>query len=473
MAGAPTVLIMAAGEGTRMRSSVPKMLHPICGRPMVAWSVRAAQEAGAGRVCVITSPDRDVSGALPDGVEVAIQPEPDGTGGAARAAIDAIRESEEVLVLPGDHPLLSPEALSRLIAARREADAAATVVTIEREEPGSYGRVVRDSRGEVERIVEAKEGSSDATPEELAIKEVSSVIFAFDAAALADALGQITKDNAQGEYYIGDVLPVMRAAGLRVTAHRDPDPNGSLGVNSRADLAACESEARALINRRHMESGVTLVDPDATWIDADVALAADVRVEPGCALHGRTVVAEGATIGPLTTLVDAAVGAGASVLRSHLVGCEVGERSTIGPFSYLRPGTWVGAGAKVGAFCEVKNSIVGPGAKVPHLSYVGDADIGEGANVGAGTITANYDGFTKHRTKIGQGARIAVHTSLVAPVSVGEDAYTGAGAVIRKDVPPGALGISKGEQRNIEGYAKRRSEQAEERDAMSDAEGDE
>ena len=473
MAGAPTVLIMAAGEGTRMRSSRPKMLHPICGRPMIAWPVRAALEAGAGRICVIVSPGRDLSDALPDDVEVVVQPEADGTGGAARAAVDAIRTSEEVVVMPGDHPLISAEALLRLIAARREAGAAATLVTTELDDPGSYGRVVRDASGDVERIVEAKEGSSDATPEELAIKEVSSVIFAFDAAALADALGRITNDNAQGEYYVGDVLPAIRSAGLRVTAHRDPDPNMSRGVNSRADLADAESEARALINRRHMEDGVTLVDPTSTWIDADVELAADVRLEPGCALHGRTVVAEGATIGPLTTAIDAAVGAGATVVRSHLVGCEVGERCTIGPFSHLRPGAWIGAGAKVGAFVEIKNSVVGPGAKVPHLSYVGDADVGEDANVGAGTITANYDGFTKHRTKIGQGARIAVHTSLVAPVSVGEGAYTGAGAVIREDVPPGALGVSKGEQRNIEGYAKRRSEQVEERDAMSDAEADE
>jgi bifunctional UDP-N-acetylglucosamine pyrophosphorylase / glucosamine-1-phosphate N-acetyltransferase len=465
------VLIMAAGEGTRMRSSVPKMLHPICGRPMIAWPVRAALEAGAGRVCVVASPDRDLSDALPDGVEIVVQPAPDGTGGAIRAAIDTVRDSEEVLVLPGDHPLISADSLRRLVAARRDAGAAATLVTIERDDPGSYGRVVRDAHGDVERIVEAKEGASDAAPEELAIKEVSSVMFAFEAAALADALGRITNDNAQGEYYIGDVLPVMRAAGLRVTAHRDPDPNMSRGVNSRVDLATCEREARALINRRHMEAGVTLVDPDATWIDADVELAPDVRVEPGCALRGRTVVAEGATVGPLTTAVDAQIGAGATVLRSHLVGCEVGERCSIGPFSYIRPGTWVGAGAKVGAFCEVKNSIIGPGAKVPHLSYLGDADVGEGANVGAGTITANYDGFAKHRTKIGQGARIAVHTSLVAPVSVGEGAYTGAGAVIREDVPAGALGITRGEQRNIEGYAKRRSEQAEERDAMSDPEG--
>jgi bifunctional UDP-N-acetylglucosamine pyrophosphorylase / glucosamine-1-phosphate N-acetyltransferase len=461
---------MAAGEGTRMRSSVPKLLHPICGRPMIAWPVLAARDAGAERVCVVTSSDRDLSSVLPDGVESVVQPEADGTGGAVRAAIDAVRSSEEVIVMPGDHPLISAEALSRLIAARREGGAAATLVTIELDDPGSYGRVVRDSRGEIERIVEAKEGSSDATPEELAIKEVSSVIFAFDGAALADALGQITNDNAQGEYYIADVLPIMRKAGLRVTAHRDDEKDVGLGVNSRVDLAAAEREARALINRGHMEAGVTLVDPAGTWIDADVELAADVRIAPGCALQGRTAVAEGAAIGPYTTAIDARIGARARVVRSHLVDCEVGDDATVGPFSYLRPGTRLAAGAKVGAFVEVKNSEVGAGAKVPHLSYVGDAEVGEGANIGAGAITANYDGTSKHRTKIGQGARISVNTSLVAPVSVGDDAYTGAGAVIREDVPPGALGVSKGEQRNIEGYAKRRSEQVEEREAMTDAE---
>jgi bifunctional UDP-N-acetylglucosamine pyrophosphorylase / glucosamine-1-phosphate N-acetyltransferase len=463
VAGAPTVLIMAAGEGTRMHSSLPKMLHPVCGRAMIAWPVAAAREAGGGRVCVIVSPDRDLSAVLPDGTETIVQPEADGTGGALRAAADVVRDSDEVIILPGDHPLIPIESLSRLLAARRDAGAAGTVMTTEMDDPGSYGRVVRDSNGDVERIVEAKAGATDATPAELAIKEVSSVIFAFDGAALADALGRITNENAQGEYYLGDVLPAMRAAGLRVTAHLDPDPRVNLGVNSRADLAVAEREARALLNRGHMLAGVTIVDPEATWIDADVELAADVRIEPGCSLRGRTSAASGATIGPHSTLIDAVVGAGATVVHSHLTGCDVGEGCAVGPFAYLRPGTRLAAGAKAGTFVEIKNSDVGAGAKVPHLSYLGDADVGDDANVGAGTITANYDGFAKHRTKIGQAARIGVDTSLVAPVSVGEGAYTGAGAVIREDVPPGALGVSKDEQRNIEGYAKRRAEEAEER----------
>jgi bifunctional UDP-N-acetylglucosamine pyrophosphorylase/glucosamine-1-phosphate N-acetyltransferase len=445
-----------------MRSSVPKMLHPVCGRAMIAWPVAAANAAGAGRVCVIISPTHDLSAALPNGTETVVQPEPDGTGGAIRAALDAVRDSEEVVVLPGDHPLIATEALEGLLAARRDTGAGATVLTTEMDDPGSYGRIVRDSNGDVERIAEAKAGAGDATPDELAITEVSSAIFAFDAAALAAALGEITNDNAQGEYYLGDVLPAMRAAGLRVTAHRDSDSHVNLGINSRADLAVAEREARELINERHMLAGVTIVDPEATWIDADVELAPDVRIEPGTSLRGATRVAEGATLGPHATLVDSKVGAGARVIQSYALECEVGEDCSVGPFAYLRPGTRLAAGAKAGTFVEIKNSEVGEGARVPHLSYVGDADVGEGANLGAGTITANYDGYDKHRTKIGQGARIGVDTALVAPVSVGDEAYTGAGAVIREDVPPGALGVSKGEQRNIEGYAKRRAEEREE-----------
>lgn len=445
-----------------MRSSLPKMLHPVCGRAMIAWPVAAALEAGAGRVCVIVSPTHDLSSVLPDGTETVVQPEPDGTGGAVRAALDAIRDSEEVLVLPGDHPLISAEALSGLLAVRRDAGAGATVLTTEMDDPGSYGRIVRDADGDVERIAEAKPGSGDATADELAIREVSSAVFAFEASALATALGRITNDNAQGEYYLGDVLPAMRAAGLRVTAQLETDSHVNLGINSRADLAIVEAEARRLINERHMLAGVTIVDPEATWIDADVELAPDVRIEPGTSLRGRTAVAAGATIGPHATLADTKVGAGSNVVQTYAVEAEVGENCAVGPFAYLRPGTRLAAGAKAGTFVEIKNSEVGPDARVPHLSYIGDADVGEGANLGAGTITANYDGFEKHRTKIGQGARIGVDTALVAPVDVGDEAYTGAGAVIREDVPPGALGVSQGEQRNIEGYAKRRAEEREE-----------
>ena len=453
---APTVLIMAAGEGTRMRSSVPKALHPVCGRPMVAWPALAAHEAGAGTVAVIVSPDRDLSPGLPNGTQIVIQPEADGTGGAVRAALDLVREAETVVVIPGDHPLVSAELVGELVDAHRAADAAATVMTLELDDAGSYGRIVRDASGDVERIVETKHPES-VPPEVLAIREISTSTFAFAAEPLAGALERITNDNEAGEYYLGDVLPLLRGDNLHVAAHRATDPVANLGVNTRADLALATTEARRRILHRHMLAGVTLIDPDSTWIDADVELGADVTLEPGTTLKGRSSVGTGSTVGPHSTLIDARLGENVTVPHSYLVECEVGDGSQVGPFAYLRPGTRLATGAKAGSFVELKNSEIGEGAKVPHLAYVGDAEVGAGSNLGAGSITANYDGFHKNRTKIGERARIGVNNSLVAPVSVGDDAYTGAGAVIRKDVPDGALGVTKGEQRNIEGYAERKA----------------
>jgi bifunctional UDP-N-acetylglucosamine pyrophosphorylase/glucosamine-1-phosphate N-acetyltransferase len=465
---APTVLIMAAGEGTRMRSSLPKALHPVCGRPMVAWPVLAALDAGAKEVAVIVSPNRDLSPGLPDGTRTVVQPEADGTGGAIRAAIDLVRAADTVVVIPGDHPLVSPELVAELVDAHTAAGAAATVLTLEADKPGSYGRVIRDATGEVERIVETKHPETVA-PEVLAIREISTSTFAFDAEPLAAALERITNDNQAGEYFLGDVLPLIRAEGLRVTAHTASDPAANLGVNTRADLALASTEARRRILDRHMLAGVTLIDPDSTWIDADVELAPDVTIEPGTSLRGATSVGAGTTIGPHSTLIDARIGKGVTVPHSYLVECEVGDDCNVGPFAYLRPGTRLAAGAKAGTFVEIKNSEIGEGAKVPHLAYVGDAEVGAGSNLGAGSITANYDGFSKNRTKIGERARIGVNTSFVAPISVGDDAYTGAGAVIREDVPDGALGVSKVEQRNIEGFAERkRREQTQERDGDDD-----
>lgn len=449
---------MAAGEGTRMRSSLPKVLHPVCGRQMVAWPVLAAREAGAGRVAVITSPGADLSPALPPGVDTVVQPQPDGTGGAVRAAAELIRGAGTVLVLPGDHPLISADALSALLEAHRAAGAAATVMTAELDDPGTYGRIVRDAEGSVERIVEAKH-SGDATPQELAIREVNTSTYAFDAGPLAEALERITNDNAAGEYYLGDVLSLMRAAGQTVVAHRSPDPAVNLGVNTRLELAEANREGRRRILAEHMLAGVTVVDPEATWVDADVEIEPDATIEPGCTLRGLTRIGRDATVGPLTTLIDTVVGPAATVRHSYLVECELLDRCSVGPFAYIRPRTTMREGAKAGAFVEIKSSDVGPGSKVPHLSYVGDAEIGEDANIGAGAITANWDGFRKHRTVIGDHVRIGVDTALVAPVHVGDAAYTGAGSVIAEDVPPGALGISRPEQRNVAGYAEKKAAQ--------------
>jgi bifunctional UDP-N-acetylglucosamine pyrophosphorylase / glucosamine-1-phosphate N-acetyltransferase len=428
---------------------------------MVAWPILAAKAAGADRVCVIVSPDRDLSAALPNGTETIVQPEADGTGGALRAAADVVRASDTILILSGDHPLVSAEIIEELVAAHRDADAAATVMTTEMDDPGSYGRIVRGSNGDIERIVEAK-SPGDATPEELAIKEVNAGTYAFTGPSLADALDRLTNDNAQGEYYLGDVLPVLRESGLRVAAYSAPDPGVNLGINDRADLARVADEARRRILTTHMRSGVTIEDPGATWIDADVDIAADTTILPGSTLRGRSSIGAGSTIGPMTTLVDSRVGERATVIHSYLTGCEVANEATVGPFSYLRPDARIGEGAKAGSFVEIKNSEIGAGAKVPHLSYIGDAEVGEGSNLGASTVTANYDGRNKNRTKIGKNVHTGVDTTFVAPVEVGDDAYTGAGSVITEDVPPGALGISRAEQKNVEGYAAKKSKESSE-----------
>lgn len=439
-----------------MRSSLPKMLHPVCGRPMVAWPILAAREAGAGRVVAVVSPQHDLSPGLPEGVETVVQPQPDGTGGAVRAALEPIRGAETVVVLSGDHPLLSAETIAGLLSVHSDERAAATMLTIELEDPGAYGRVVRGADGEFERIVEAKAGG-DASPEQLAIREVNAGAYVFDAPLLAEALAQLSNDNAQGEYYLTDVFALLRAGGHRVATRPADDDGATMGINDRAQLAAVEAEARRRIVERHMLAGVTVVDPGSTWIDADVQIAADARIEPGTTLRGATAVGARSVVGPLSTLIDARLGEGVAVPHSYLVECEVGDECNVGPFAYLRPGARLERGAKVGTFVEVKNSTLGEGAKVPHLAYVGDAEVGARSNLGAGTITANYDGFRKHRTTIGEDARIGVDTMLIAPVQVGDAAYTGAGAVIKSDVPDGALAVSDNDQRNIEGYAERKA----------------
>jgi bifunctional UDP-N-acetylglucosamine pyrophosphorylase/glucosamine-1-phosphate N-acetyltransferase len=422
-------------------------------------------------VAVIVSPDRDLTPALPDGTETIVQPEADGTGGALRAALEVVRDAETVVVVPGDHPLVSAEVLRDLLRTHEGANAAATVLSVELDQPGAYGRLVRDAAGEVERIVETKH--PEGVPDEvLAIREISTSTFAFDGPSLAGALERLTNDNEAGEYYLGDVLPLLRADGGSVVAHSAADPAANLGVNDRADLAAAAAEARRRILRAHMLAGVTVADPAATWIDVEVEIGADTTLEPGCVLSGPTRVGAGCIVGPHSTLIDSTLGDGVTVRHSYLSACDVAGGCAIGPFAHLRPGTELGDGVRAGSFVEIKNSRIGDDAKVPHLSYVGDADVGEAANLGAGTITANYDGFAKNRTKIGERARISVHTSLVAPVSIGEDAYTGAGAVIREDVPAGALGVSKGEQRNIEGFAERKQAEQKATEANSEQTGE-
>jgi bifunctional UDP-N-acetylglucosamine pyrophosphorylase/glucosamine-1-phosphate N-acetyltransferase len=451
----PTVVILAAGEGTRMRSALPKMLHPLCGIPVVAWPVAAARDAGAGRVVVVDNPRRRLDEHLPEGVEVAIQERPRGTGDAVAAAAGQIEDDATVVVVNGDVPLITGDAIRALVEGHKAAGAAGTMVTMELDEPGAYGRVIRDADGSVLEVVEAK-APGDATPEQLEIREVNAGVYAFEGGPLKAALQRLDQDNAQGELYLPDVLPALRAAGHRVTAHPVTDPALTLGINDRRELAQVRAIAQRRINDVHMLSGVTIVDPAATTIDAGVTIGKDTTVEPFTQLKGATAIGEDALIGAGTTIVDSRIGNHVTILHSYLTNAQVDEGATVGPFAYLRPNAHLHAKAKAGTFVEIKNSEIGAGAKVPHLSYVGDADIGEGTNIGAANITANYDGRNKHRTTIGANVHTGVDTAFVAPVTVGDDAYTGAGSVITEDVPPGALGIARERQRNIEGYAARK-----------------
>jgi bifunctional UDP-N-acetylglucosamine pyrophosphorylase/glucosamine-1-phosphate N-acetyltransferase len=440
---APTVLILAAGQGTRMRSKTPKVLHELCGRPMLLWPVYAALQAGAGKVIVVDSPARALEGVLPEGVQLAIQPRSDGTGGAVLAGMSqldpGLDSKATVIVLSGDVPLLSAEAIGSLIEAHAQSGAAATMATTILEDPSGYGRVLRDAEGNVERVVETKK-QGDSTQAEREIREVNTGIFAFAAQALRQALPRLSADNAQGELYLPQVLDLLRAEGASIAAQLVEDQRLVLGVNDRVALAQVRKLAQLVIHERHMRAGVSIVDPSATVIDVDVEIGQDTVIEPFSTIKGHT-----------------SIGTGCTVRHSYLVDCVLEDGVSVGPFAYLRPGAILRAGAKAGTFVEIKNSDIGPGSKVPHLSYIGDADVGEGTNLGAATITANYDGANKHRTTIGKHVRTSVDTTLVAPVTVGDDSYTGAGSVINEDVPPGALGIARAKQRNVEGYAQRRA----------------
>jgi bifunctional UDP-N-acetylglucosamine pyrophosphorylase / glucosamine-1-phosphate N-acetyltransferase len=460
---APVVVILAAGQGTRMRSATPKLLHPLCGRPVIAWPIAAARAAGAQKVVVVGGPDRALEPALPQddaAVVLAVQQEPRGTADAVASAAEHIDRDAPVIVICGDVPLMTGEALRALAQAHDDQGAAATMLTMVLEDPSGYGRVVRDSDGAVERVVETKE-PGDATPAELEIREVNGGVYAFAGGALLDALQQVRADNAQGELYLPDVLPILRAQDKLVAAHTVDDPTLALGINDRGDLAAVRTIAQQRIHAVLMAQGVTIVDPSSTVIDADVEIANDTTVAPFSSLLGATRIGPGCEVGPLTTLIDVTLGADVRIPHSYAIECEVRDGATVGPFAYLRPKALLRERSKVGTFVEVKNSDIGEGAKVPHLSYVGDADVGAGTNLGASTITANYDGRSKHRTTIGEGVHGGIHTSLVAPVTVGDGAWIAAGSVITDAVPDGALGIARARQRNLEGYDERLQERGE------------
>ena len=455
------VVVLAAGAGTRMKSSVPKVLHRIAGRTLLHHALAAAADVKPGRIVVVVRHESamvsaHVTEVAPDAL-IADQDEIPGTGRAvwsALAALDAVAKvAGTVLVTSGDVPLMDGETLSALAAAHGADSSAVTVLTTVVADPTGYGRIVRDPlTGDVARIVE----EGDATEDERGITEINTGTYAFDAGALRSALAGIGRANAQGEMYLTDAIAAARAAGGAVRAIMLEDSAAAEGINDRIQLSRAGAELNARILERWMLDGVTIVDPATTWIDAGVTLASDVTLLPGTQLHGATAVATLATIGPDTTLTDVVVGEGATIVRSHGSGSVIGAGASVGPFSYLRPGTNLGAGGKIGAFVETKNAHIGRGSKVPHLSYVGDATVGEESNIGAATIFVNYDGVTKHRTTVGSHVRIGSDNTLIAPVTIGDGAYTGAGAIIRHDVPSGALGMNSAPQVIVEGWVEKR-----------------
>ncbi|WP_430867611.1 bifunctional UDP-N-acetylglucosamine diphosphorylase/glucosamine-1-phosphate N-acetyltransferase GlmU [Demequina aurantiaca] len=473
------VMILAAGAGTRMKSATPKVLHEISGRSLLQHALVAAAALEPGRTVVVVRHDRERVAAhvaqIAPHVLLADQDDVPGTGRAVFCGISALDATAiaaqvanggagnnsvldtqidgAIVVTSGDVPLVDGELLGSFVDAHNTAGNAVSVLTARVGDPTGYGRIVRDdSTGEVLAIVEHK----DANPAERGIDEINSGIYIFDAAALRASLARVGTDNSQGEMYLTDVIAIAREDGGRVGAMIAPDASAVEGVNDRVHLAAAASALNRRIVEGWMREGVTIQDPATTWIDSDVALSADVTILPGTQLKGATTVATGAVVGPDTTLTDVEVGAGATVLRSHGSLAVIAAGAVVGPFSYLRPGTELGVDGKIGAFVETKNAKIGAGSKVPHLSYVGDATVGEGTNIGAATIFVNYDGVNKHHAHVGNHVRIGSDNTLIAPLTIGDGAYSGAGTTIRHDVPAGALAINSSPQQNIEGWVQRR-----------------
>ena len=455
-------IILAAGKGTRMKCDLPKVLHTVCGRSIFEWVIEAARAAGADDITVVVGHGAEaVVAALPAGVCAVVQEQQNGTGHATRTALAAMGgvSSDTVLVIPGDSPLFRPDTLTALVSRHHESGGACTLLTTTMPDPTGYGRVVRNEAG-VAAIVEERDADEAAR----SIDEVAVSTYAFAGSALTEALTRLTTRNDQGEEYLTDVVALFAAAGP-VATHTIDDHRETLGINSHDQLADAEWVMRERINRRLMAAGVWMQDPTTTYVDATVAIAAGARLYAGVHLEGATSVAAGAVVGPQSFVIDSTVGPGARVWYSVVRGAEIGEGADVGPFASLRPGTTLAEGVKAGTFVEVKASTIGKGSKVPHLSYVGDTTIGEDSNVGAGTITCNYDGFRKHHTTIGSRVFIGSDTMLVAPVEIGDDAVTGAGSVITRDVSPGALAVERSPQKEIPGYAERRAR-------LADSEGE-
>lgn len=457
-----STVILAGGEGTRMRSAKPKVLHPLAGRSLVEHAVRAVAGLAPEHLVVVVGHAREevgqhvdaIAGRVGYSLSTAVQPEQNGTGDAVACGMTRLPAglAGTVLVSYGDVPMLDTQTLSVLLAEHERAGNAVTLLTAVPDDPSGYGRIVRDEHGGVQEIVE----HGDATSEQLAITEINSGVYAFDAETLTDGLRRLSTENSKGEFYLTDILSIARSAGESVGALVADDAWLTEGVNDRVQLAEVGGELNRRIVRHWQRAGVTVADPASTWIDVEVTLAPDVVIEPGVQLRGVTSVAEGAVIGPDTTLTDVTVGREASVVRTHGYESVIGQGAAVGPFSFLRAGTRLGTDGKIGTFVETKKADIGTGTKVPHLTYVGDATIGEHSNIGASSVFVNYDGAAKHHTSIGSHVRTGSDTMFVAPVTLEDGAYTGAGTVVRRNVPAGALAVSGGAQRNIEGWVERR-----------------
>jgi bifunctional UDP-N-acetylglucosamine pyrophosphorylase/glucosamine-1-phosphate N-acetyltransferase len=449
-------IVLAAGEGTRMKSQLPKVLHSIAGRSLLGHVLNALSAINPESVRVVVGSGREMVEAhlaqiAPDAIAV-FQAERNGTGHAVQIALEGIKGNGQVLILAGDTPMLSGETLKEFVAAHIAGGFSASVMTAEHPDPTGYGRIIRGDDNLLLKIVEEKDASED----QKLIFEVNSGVYLFDLESLTKAITKLKSNNAQGELYLTDVIELIRESGGKVAPIVCEDYTETLGVNDRIQLAEAAAILRDRINQHHMENGVSILDPTTTWIDDSVTIASDVTVLPGSWILGSTAIATGAVIGPRTTLQDCAINSGAVVKESNCTASEIGANAVVGPFTFLRAGTVLANESKAGAFVEIKNSQIGIGSKVPHLSYIGDANIGEGTNIGAATIVVNYDGVAKHRTEIGDHVRIGSDTMLVAPVTVGDGAYTAAGSVITEDVPSGAIGVARSKQRNVLGWVLRK-----------------
>lgn len=446
-------IILAAGKGKRMKSKLYKVLHPVCGKPMVGHVLDAVQQVQCERSVVIVGHGAEaVQAYLGDRAEYALQSEQLGTGHAIQQAESLLgTEQGTTIIICGDTPLVTPETLENIIANHESQGAAVTILTASMTDPTGYGRIIRGADGSVQKIVEQKEG----TPEELAVQEINTGTYCFDNSKLFQALSQITNDNAQQEYYLTDCIKILREQGEMVAAYETFDLAESIGVNDRLALSEAEGFMRARLAKKHMLNGVTIIDPSATYIGADVVIGSDTVLYPGTILNGHTVIGEDCIIGPNTEIVDSTIGHGSTVRQSILSEAEVGAEGNIGPFAYLRPGTKLSDQVKVGDFVELKNVTVGQGSKIPHLSYVGDAVVGSGVNIGCGAITANYDGLNKAITEIGDNVFIGSNSNLIAPVRVGDGAYVVAGSTITQDVEANDMAIARQRQENKSGYAEK------------------